>query len=126
MSYHQCPVCGFQKMTHPPNDYYICPCCATEFEADDFETTYEQLRDKWLKDGAKWFSRVTPEPHNWSPYTQLANLDNKTVRVQSTFKPNPINRLYLGSSYRTVKATISYTVDSHWEIVSGGIGVSHA
>ncbi len=66
-----CPVCGYDQMTHPPNDYYICPCCGTEFENDDFETSHTELRKQWLNSGARWFSRATLSPPNWNPYTQL-------------------------------------------------------
>jgi DNA-directed RNA polymerase subunit RPC12/RpoP len=70
MSY-QCPVCGYNKMTHPPEDYYICPSCGTEFENDDFETTHTELRQMWLDNGAEWFSEATPKPYRWNAYSQL-------------------------------------------------------
>lgn len=73
MSY-LCPVCGYNKMVRPPEDFYICPCCGTEFENDDFETTYAELRHKWQDRGMQWFSRNTPPPPYWSPEMQLENL----------------------------------------------------
>ncbi|MGI8849196.1 MAG: hypothetical protein ACR2HT_03400 [Pyrinomonadaceae bacterium] len=74
MSYHLCPVCGYKKMTHPPNDYYICPCCGTEFEADDFEVSHSRLRQKWQDNKMQWFSRRTPKPYDYNPELQLRNL----------------------------------------------------
>jgi len=70
-----CPVCGYPEMTEPPKDYYICPCCGTEFGNDDSVFTYDELRRAWLANGAHWFSRATPPPHNWNPYEQLFNAD---------------------------------------------------
>lgn len=74
MSYHLCPVCGFSKLPRPPKDYLICPCCGTEFEADDFETSHSALRQKWMADGMKWYSRRTPEPYDYNPSLQVRNL----------------------------------------------------
>lgn len=120
MSYYQCPVCYFPKMTHPPNDYYICPCCATEFEADDFETTHEQLRNQWLENGAQWFSRAIPRPANWNPYLQLARAQNifpKSNRVtKQTFRT-----VRLGKSISHPQRDV--TVLGHWQILENLDGV---
>lgn len=70
MSY-LCPVCGYNKMARPPEDFYICPCCGTEFENDDFETSHAELRRRWEDRGMQWFSRHTPPPPFWSPKIQL-------------------------------------------------------
>lgn len=75
MSY-LCPVCGYNKMVRPPEDFYICPCCGTEFENDDFETTYAELRQRWEDRGMQWFSRNTSPPPYWSPEIQLENLSH--------------------------------------------------
>lgn len=72
MNYYQCPVCGYNKMTRPPENFYICPCCGTEFENDDFDETHDALRLKWIERGMNWFSRYTHQPNNWSPIGQLA------------------------------------------------------
>lgn len=65
-----CPVCFFADLPYPPEDYNICPCCGTEFENDDVEHTYDELRLNWIARGAQWFYG---EPHpNWSAWGQLA------------------------------------------------------
>ncbi len=61
-------------MVRPAEDFYICPCCGTEFENDDFEITYAELRQRWEDRGMQWFSRNTPPPPYWSPEIQLENL----------------------------------------------------
>ena len=68
-----CPVCGF-GMEDPPRDYNICPSCGTEFGVHDLNSSIENLRMVWLKNGAKWWSTVDPEPPNWNPYEQLVRV----------------------------------------------------
>jgi hypothetical protein len=66
-----CPVCGYKGLTSPPRDYNICPCCGTEFGYDDFGLSHEELRSRWLRRGANWFSQVTQPPPDWNLYEQL-------------------------------------------------------
>ena len=70
MSY-VCPVCNFGGLVAPPADWYICPCCGTEFCNDDAYKTHAELRAQWLDRGAPWFSSATPPPSNWDPIDQL-------------------------------------------------------
>lgn len=69
-----CPVCGYDSLTAPPADYSICPCCGTEFGYDDFNRTWPELREKWLKSGAQWFSDRTHAPQGWNAADQIAKL----------------------------------------------------
>lgn len=69
-----CPVCGYDTLSKPPSDYAICPCCATEFGHDDLTHSFDELRDRWIVNGARWFSSYTPAPPNWSVASQFANL----------------------------------------------------
>lgn len=66
---HHCPTCGFARLPYPPRDYHICPCCGTEFGADDAEYSYKQLREMWIAGGANWFFGRAPSP--WNPWMQL-------------------------------------------------------
>src|SRR5215470_3158985 len=66
-----CPVCGFNKLEEPPANFYICPCCGTEFGNDDLDTSHAELRRRWLQSGARWFSDYTRPPVRWNPYVQL-------------------------------------------------------
>ena len=68
-----CPVCGYM-MAEPPCDYNICPSCGTEFGLHDWNATFEDLRNAWLKTGPKWWSTSDEQPSNWNPMMQLANL----------------------------------------------------
>ncbi len=68
---YSCPVCGFNGMAKPPADYYICPCCGTEFGYDDIAHSWSELRDRWLKKGGLWFSRHVSSPAGWNPALQL-------------------------------------------------------
>jgi transcriptional regulator with XRE-family HTH domain len=74
MSY-QCPVCGYDELTQPPENYSICDSCGTEFENDDFDRTHNELRSDWISRHMPWFSKSTLPPRNWSPYRQLIAAD---------------------------------------------------
>ncbi len=68
---HKCPVCGYGGLAEPPEDFYICSCCGTEFGNDDFDATHEALRNRWISLGAPWFSVAVAPPKDWNPYLQL-------------------------------------------------------
>lgn len=69
-----CPVCGYEKLPEPPADFSICHCCGTEFEYDDFDRSYAELRSRWIGKGCPWFSPVDAPPKGWNPIRQLNNL----------------------------------------------------
>jgi hypothetical protein len=71
MKSYQCPVCGYDKLTRPPENHEICPSCGTEFGYDDVGLSYRELREEWLRDGAVWFSPVRLPPPGWNPFDQL-------------------------------------------------------
>jgi hypothetical protein len=71
---YTCPVCGNNQLNRPPADYTICPCCRTEFGASDCAWTHEELREDWIRRGAKWGGRHTKAPSFWSPIQQLRNI----------------------------------------------------
>ncbi len=102
---YQCPVCGYDQMTHPPEDFYICPSCGTEFENDDFEITYTQLRERWLESGAVWFSRATLKPRNWNPYVQLGTMRFRIYQKWRTKNWNPY--VQLGTSQNSAQIKVS-------------------
>lgn len=76
---YTCPVCGYPGLPESPYVYAdksvasfeICPCCGTEFGNDDHETSYKELRDKWVAGGAIWWSDSTPPPAEWNGRKQL-------------------------------------------------------
>jgi hypothetical protein len=74
-----CPVCGYPELEVPAYDSYgcssqdICPCCGIQFGYDDARTSHEELRRRWLSQGAPWFSAATLPPPNWSATRQLAD-----------------------------------------------------
>lgn len=69
--YYQCPVCGYNRMLEPPQSWYICPCCGTEFENDDDELSHSELRSRWIARCVPWFSKAQKPPKNWNAYQQL-------------------------------------------------------
>jgi transcriptional regulator with XRE-family HTH domain len=75
MSY-ECPVCGFDELAKPPEDFSICECCGTEFESDDFDRSHAELRHDWISNNMLWFSRSVLAPKNWSPFRQLIIADH--------------------------------------------------
>lgn len=62
---YTCPVCGYPKLSYPPEDYEICPSCGTEFEYHDARRSHEALTAIWMSAGMTWHSRVIPKPDNW-------------------------------------------------------------
>ncbi len=66
---YKCPVCGFADLENPPEDYFICPCCGTEFAYDDVGHTHSELRKMWISAGAHWFAQQSPIV--WNPWQQL-------------------------------------------------------
>jgi hypothetical protein len=71
---YTCPVCGYQKLRRPPEDYLICPSCGTEFGYTDFSRTWEELREEWKANGMQWYSPVIPKPFDFNPTLQLQEL----------------------------------------------------
>lgn len=66
-----CPVCGYDQLREPPQDHSICPSCGTHFGYDDFTTSHQELRRRWIAAGARWWSSATPPPPGWSAREQL-------------------------------------------------------
>src|SRR2546427_2528543 len=73
-SRNTCPVCGYNRLSEPPEDWSICPCCFTQFGYDDATRSHSELRRAWIVDGARWHSTATPRPKNWSASEQLKNI----------------------------------------------------
>jgi hypothetical protein len=79
-----CPVCGFDELGQEPYPYNdipshdICSCCHFHFgKTDDDEGyTHEQWREKWIKDGMKFWWEAD-KPANWNPKRQLLNIGVK-------------------------------------------------
>ncbi len=87
---YQCPVCGYDQLVRPPENYSICPSCWTEFGNDDIDYTIDELRARWIRDGYPWHSRVLPRPRNWNPVLQLERVLNP-VAIRSTVSRSEIN-----------------------------------
>jgi len=78
---HKCPVCGFDRLEDPPNNYTICPSCGTEFEYDDVRMTVADLRRAWVEGGYKWWSKLDTPPARWNPERQLEELIHSELRA---------------------------------------------
>jgi len=78
-----CLVCGYE-MEDPPRDYNICPSCGTEYGVSNVNASIEQLRQAWLKTGPAWWSKTDPQPEDWNPSAQLANLGATIPSVSIT------------------------------------------
>jgi hypothetical protein len=68
----RCPVCFYDRLPYPAQDYHICLCCGTEFGNDDVEYTYDELRAAWIFAGMPWF--YGNPPLNWNPTVQLLSV----------------------------------------------------
>jgi hypothetical protein len=67
-----CPVCGYPQLPRRPERDLICSCCGTQFGYNDYATSHEELRARWISAGARWFSRAQPPPPGWDPFRQLS------------------------------------------------------
>lgn len=89
---YRCPVCFYAQLPYPPEDFHICPCCGTEFGNDDVTFGYEELRNNWLRNGARWFFRNPPP--DWSAWQQLAAMSYgvRTTSVARDDVPVLVNK----------------------------------
>lgn len=81
---YTCPICGFDDMKHPAQDWNICPCCFNEFEYCDAGCSHEVLRQEWIEKGCPFIgdSFGRPEkrcPENWNPEEQLKKIKGKHI-----------------------------------------------
>ena len=63
-----CRVCGYEPEEPPWGEagdfgtFDICPCCCVEWGYEDSsEAAAAQYRERWLRDGAVWADRHTPQ-----------------------------------------------------------------
>jgi hypothetical protein len=74
---HRCPVCAYPDLSEAPYDEHgcathtICPCCGTEFGYDDAGNSHQTLRERWIANGMKWWSKRQAPPQAWDPVEQL-------------------------------------------------------
>jgi len=67
-----CPICAYPDLDEDGTHLgEICPCCGMEFGLDDEDVSHRELRDRWLKAGAPWFSDATEPPSGWNAVHQL-------------------------------------------------------
>lgn len=76
MNFYTCPVCGYNYLKAPPQEGTICPSCGTQFGYHDFSFSHSELRQRWLANGAQWWSRNTPPPVGWDPHAQVQRATN--------------------------------------------------
>jgi hypothetical protein len=81
---YTCPVCGYDQLDEPPQDWSICPCCRTQFDFTGSVAWYAELRARWIANGAKWSSRYTAPPPNWNPLEQLCNIGYEATERDRT------------------------------------------
>lgn len=89
-------MCGYKEMKEPPERYYICPCCGTEFDNDDKFITHLELTRQWILGGMRWFSRATVKPDNWNPINQLVDAGLGSVLMSNLQGSEPVNSVSVG------------------------------
>ncbi len=70
-----CPVCGYDGFEETPTLGDICPSCGTEYGFNDERVSHKTLRQRWEKQGCKWWSHRRYPSSDWNAEIQLANLD---------------------------------------------------
>ncbi len=104
---YTCPVCGFNELPYPPEDWMICPCCNTMFGYSDVQWGNDVLRKEWIQTGAKWGSDDISQPEYWSPIQQLLNIgyhvsDSDKIAIAS-MSENDINKIrFMSNNINTV------------------------
>ena len=91
---YRCPVCFYDRMQYPPENYNICPCCGTEFGNDDVEYGYSELRYNWVINGAGWF--FGQPPAGWSAAAQLAKV---AYGLHTDVSAGPLNTTVIRGSH---------------------------
>src|SRR5258708_1117129 len=74
MPTYTCPVCGYDRLEEPPEDWSICPSCLTMFGYSDYHRDVSILREAWITSGAMWGSKYIQRPPFWDPVKQLRNI----------------------------------------------------
>lgn len=110
-------------MARPPQGFYICPCCGTQFEYDDAAVTHEVLRQRWFANGAHWFSRSTPAPSGWNINRAYEQVFRAGLGYEQTAQgtPNKISFIDLGEGRRVIK-TKSGTITIRGRVLGIGHG----
>jgi len=63
-------------LRRPAADHTICPSCGTQFGYSDagpapLPRIRAELRNRWIRKGPQWHSRVVAAPLGWDPLLQL-------------------------------------------------------
>lgn len=90
---YTCPICGYNELEfYPDESYEQCPCCGymfgtLEYLGEDLsdninceletKKVYAYVRDKWIANGANWWSESVKAPVCWDYKKQLNNLKSK-------------------------------------------------
>src|SRR2546430_2324621 len=118
----ECPVCGYDRLWRPAEDFLICPSCGTEFGYHDAQSNHTELRNQWLRRGAIWSSPVIPPPPNWDAYNQLvkANLlqPTGTANASSTIASLPPPYVVWGSYRQPIVHVPSNAQEFEAELVT--------
>lgn len=88
-----CLICGYPNLDEQPfnegkfhSTHEICPSCGFHYGYNDLNGTGEYpesfkeldivkaYREKWIKNGSKWWSKGQSKPENWNPEEQLKNI----------------------------------------------------
>lgn len=107
-----CPVCGYNKLRRPADDFLICPSCGTQFGYTDANRDLDQLRDRWLSRGL-WYSQRIPEPSNWNPIRQLENLGHIiTTPTRNTIETRQEPSIFLGNIWQIIPGNVSFRLSN--------------
>lgn len=114
---YRCPVCFFDCLPYPPEDYHICLCCGAEFGNDDQEHSLEDLRAAWIGVGAPWF--YEQPPLGWNPWEQL--FDGGRADLIPTFPQVSLyNFDWQGSEANTIQNWMIPALDSREQLETVG------
>ena len=117
-----CPICGYDELEYPINEFDICPCCLCEFGVSDEEWSEVELRNDWVSHGALWAweSYDIPQPANWNARKQFENLKQPQAETKSfvlvsntqTYKLPSINKMNSSDiRWKIVKTAFTFNLN---------------
>lgn len=115
-----CPVCGYNGLETPPENFTVCPSCYTEFGYDDATLSAEALRREWIQNGMRWAAAdVLPPPPDWNPVRQLieAGITYRIVLPRAELKVATVD---LGPGATKITFNGSFTANLRGRIVAIG------
>ena len=125
---YDCPVCGYNKLRRPADNFQICPSCGTEFGYMDATLSHAQLRQRWLDSGALWHSRRVPPPYQWNGYGQLIRAGLLSYNTSPNPKDYAVIPITEPTRHVVRSGALKSPIENNWCLFGSSrqdVGVAH-